>query len=353
MVIEGRNFTESRPIVTTQSLDEAIQVAMQYKLTPEPHRLGDLAIQDDFTVKNGVVSKITDWGFTDFARSLGIPSQLVVKLPNDLLLKNVAELIRQKAAKPIVLLRRSNGDIATIVEGPYRGVDSDSIITLFQDLPLFEKVEVGEDLLQMALDFHFPVEIQPKVGDITKVGVKVQSRVYHRSPLEAGIYLFRLVCSNGAVVSRALGRVSVDYKLPSEERLAKFREGATKLIGDGGFNRLEHKFKGMMEDHFTKAYVSKLWNRVSYVVGTGASDTVFGLNKDSRSSLFSDVQVEHANNKARKLRDEKPQFDEFNSMTQWDLYNSVTNFANDLTGRKKIQIQTIGGTIIAERFSLN
>jgi hypothetical protein len=52
------------------------------------------------------------------------------------------------------------------------------------------------------------------------------------------------------------------------------------------------------------------------------------------------------------LRNEAPTNVEFGEKTQWEVYNSVTSLANALAGRVKFKVQSLGGEMIAKRFSL-
>jgi len=320
--------------------------------------MSDLKFKDDLTVSNGVVSKITPWGFKDFAFSLGLSNQLVRKLPNDLLVQNMTELMGQRGSKDIVVLRRSNGDIATIVEPPFRAPDPSEVVTLFQEMHALDKFEIGEDLVQYSIPLSSAPIIVPNqhtlaLDDETHVAAKVVWSLYRKAGLEAALYLFRLICTNGAMMTRMYNKVAIDSRLTSDLRLTRFREDVGKMIASFSGGMLQSNFEQMMNSHFTNEFISRIWNRVAAQIGTGGTDTIFGFDTDSRQILLRTADTERLANKEKKLRGDAPEWSEFNRLSQWEVYNAVTNLANDITGRKKLFLQTVGGDIVAKVFSLN
>ena len=343
-----RTFADDCPIVSTSSLGEALSTSLSYRLEPERRKVSDIKFQEDFSILNGDVRRITDWGFYDFLKLLGIPSRLAKKLPNELLLTNINELLAQRDANgEMIFLRRENGDIATIIKPPFWGIQSNEVLTLFQDCPMFD-VHVGEDFVQFAVEFGDP-PIEPLPGDITKVGLKITCRVWHHTPLEGALFLYRLICSNGAVVKRAMGHRIIDFKLPDDLRLPKFRDDVHTLLVEHAVDFFGSRLSRMSTMHYSNELVAKIWMKIAMISGTELADTVFGLDRDARIQLRNNVTVAKSINKDRQahgLEELPPEL--FQRLTQWEVFNIVTSFANKRFGREHYQFQSLGGSLIMQ-----
>ena len=154
-------------------------------------------------------------------------------------------------------------------------------------------------------------------------------------------------------MTRMYNKVAIDSRLTSDLRLTRFREDVGKMIASFSGGMLQSNFEQMMNSHFTNEFISRIWNRVAAQIGTGGTDTIFGFDTDSRQILLRTADTERLANKEKKLRGDAPEWSEFNRLSQWEVYNAVTNLANDITGRKKLFLQTVGGDIVAKVFSLN
>ena len=149
---------------------------------------------------------IDDNAFTKAARVVGIPASYVGKTPKELFISHLNHHYNQPD-KNIVLAHKDN----SIVDVTKKVVD------VVSNREMFDKAieAIGEneikgfnhvfnDLSYTSVDIVCNKDFEAMPGDQLFGGVRIQNSILGESPIEVSAYIYRQVCSNGAIAPNFL-----------------------------------------------------------------------------------------------------------------------------------------------------
>lgn len=136
-------------------------------------------------------------GWRSFLNRRGIPADYAAKIPNDLLEYNVNRLLQEEGRTKnfTEVFKKEEGLVTAVVTPKYTTVRHSEI---FDRLPEGHSVHTvdfyGGD---MHLRTFSRLEVQPKVGDISKIGWALHHGTTGHRSMSFSAFALRLVCING------------------------------------------------------------------------------------------------------------------------------------------------------------
>ncbi len=177
---------------------------------------------------------------------LGIPANFLSRLESPTAKQVVEELWRRQSIsnsqRPLVVSRQE-GMVIAMSEARLARLGNEQMVDVIRTeiqrsgltLPTVRRFTILPNK-DFTLGITFPaIAAEPRVGDITQAGLHVEHCPTGQSPTSVNGYLYRLVCSNGAVAPICLGskkiRVRRHYDKGQEELLARVRMVTRKALG--------------------------------------------------------------------------------------------------------------------------
>jgi len=170
-------------------------------------RLGDLKLENDKLDIGGAPMAVRENGMRDLLTKIHMPFGYAASIPNDLLYDSTNRLLKTYGDLE-VLVRTQDNEVRGILEPTYVPLDSGSLadrLNKTSDVGLLPaRISYDGDSLTASLISEQKCTAID-VGDVTHIGVTLETSDVNRFNLSAGAYLHRLVCTNGAVVPAAMG----------------------------------------------------------------------------------------------------------------------------------------------------
>ena len=285
---------------------------------------------------------------------LGIPDPFAKRIPFDLFRTNVNRLVREKDQIRVFSSNTNNHWVNVASSRAWQ----------VETIPLLESIE--EDLSALSLmygeisetgvtlDFRSDLipEVQDnlEVGSITQFGRRFTNSESGFGYPQSAFVAFRLVCKNGAIAPRSFGTVRCRSRGNQEAQIASFvnhcKEGNLNLL------KFADAYKSIAQDSTlmpSNQELYRVWNGVRKILGDAIlADEVLKLDTEERGELRSVVK------KARviDLSDDLDDTDDDGTPERvievpwFTVMNRVTTAANEVSGRSRYKLQTLGGKIL-------
>ena len=321
----------------TVSLEEAREVIESRFPYIEPHEttLDQIRINDKGSV---VVEEVGDFLMTKSAFAMlnaivGIPYSYAKGIDKDLWLTNFnAKTLYNK--KPVWIStsiddKEDTYIIAFSKDNKNQARDKD-ILGLFDDSTIYEgkMIRLWDSGMQTAMILKQEAFIEPVVGDVSNVGLKVVNSQVGKPSAKIEAMTFRLICSNGAILGESFGRAywPSDKRLKYSASFAAFEREFLDIAVNVDF--LQELYNRSTEKRLTVREIVSLWRRVERVVQSReVADIILRLGDKERTNYIQDERD--------RQMFEKKNDDEVTSpltpLVLYETFNRITAHARDVS----------------------
>lgn len=342
------------PIVQEEvtSLEEARVWAEKNPYKVEELKTDDLRFTDSGALLLGnSASKFSTDGFKRFCRALDLPHRFAMHLKNDLLVHNVNQLLQGHDQKKLYFTSRDDGSGVIVnvspkeVKSPINHAD---LLEQFHENGLrVKRIRLSDRGMNMSLSSPNST-VEPAVGDISEIGVSVENSETGFGKTFGQLFLFRLTCSNGAVVPYQFGYAEriTSVKLPVEQVISNFFNQLRKMLE--GTERIKialnqlHEMK-LREDHFVG-----IWKNIYYVLSSGVeADKIVGVEEPFRESSILREKARVYSNRAPfngRVREMKVSAD--TELSAYQVFNNITRNAQGYRSIQANALEAIGGEML-------
>lgn len=334
----------------TSDLNQVLEWITNRKLNTALLPIGGILVSDNGLITyNGIERPCTQWAFEKFCGNLGIPRPFARKIPPDLLLNNIRRLIQESAGKEIQIHDAEKG-IVGVASKNYYPIDNEEFTKEIVNMNLnpwqLKTVHLFDrGISAYFINARFP-KLEPIKGDITEAGLVMRNSDTGGSNLTSKMFLYRLVCSNGAVIPEEWGSIKrlVSNKISKEKSLLNFVSRTKQL--ETNFQRLTDFYIQMTKMNITDVFLKESWNSVVRVIKDDKeTDEVFGIDEDRRKQIFLKIKVRDKENKKRFLIQESEEMPEQVNFTYYDIYNKISAAGKERQFEEKYEMEKISGDI--------
>lgn len=291
--------------------------------------------------------RFTRPAYYEFCAQLGIPNRFAERIPNELLLQCVDEMLSDNNLKVRLIVRDKN-----IVSGckrdSYIPVNPREFMEAGQmlfDNHLFREASIsdhGTSFLFEPLTEQIITPSTQNVDDKFNVGIAF-GLGYQTGLVEAHPYSLRHCCINVAIT-------------PSETPKYNLVEKVKRKSGARYYDRLLENYTS---DRY-KTYMAELNNRIAKVInrrmtdheyvraftplnrmlGKEVSFALIGIDEDRHKEIMAEVAFKKAKDNWDKNVKELEDLDVF------EVFNSITAAAKGYNGLDRVRMQSIGGSLL-------
>lgn len=298
---------------------------------------------------DGQTHKTTKYGLQSFCRMLRIPDPFAKAIPLDLLQQNINRLSSFLTEVDVVL--NVNNEITGFVPRKYRPLETLDLFNGLQEVFKEQTIENFRAVLGTTNSIItytsevFP-RLEPIVGDVTQVGVEVTNSEVKDLDASAGLFLYRLICSNGVSMGSQWGRASrsKDAKLSYESMFSRF----IRQIKD--FRTNADALSGVYKELPNISLNSKEFVKIFGALQRGfGSDTALGLinlEKEDAKEIYQ-FEKDRTNWRATGNLDKFGMHPRDTELNAFDVFNKITAFGRDLKNTKESRrARAIGGHMV-------
>jgi hypothetical protein len=288
------------------TVDELFNLIGSHKNEDSIVLTGDLSLKEDKLLINGEPYAVRQSGLRGLLNHIKMPYSYASNIPTDLFYDSVNRLCKTYGDFEI-MVRTQDKEVRAILSPNYIPLDSYDLVARLKQRPSGLKparINYDGDNLTVQLVTEAEVSAQ-KVGDVSKVGVSLETSDINLYPLSANAYLFRLICTNGAILPSTLGGgVSFMQKNVNPETVWG--------MFDEGYQRILEKMA-----QIDNAFLIRLENKK-----VDASNFIKVKNK-----LTEFAGGRKINDVLRKM--EEDVLERGSEVSVYDIYNTVTESARD------------------------
>jgi hypothetical protein len=207
-------------------------------------------------------------------------------------------------------LNKTETRVINIVKADYYRASNLYVLEMLQELDSkyswnHKEIKISEKGMALSLVTDMFEEIEPIIGDITKMGFSVINSETGGRPLKASFLIYRLKCMNGAVLPDKWGeaRWTYDKRMTIENSLKRFRHKLEDMQIPTKF--LEEKICGLLNEKLTDVDFRKIWRNLSRVVGPEEADYILEIGYDERKKILKTLKNREKQNRMCIDRDTK------------------------------------------------
>jgi len=299
----------------------------EYTFEKIPTSLHHITFNREGYLGDGNQYKLTEWSFNRLLHLLRIPTRFVTKVCPDDLTETIVNRLRQIEDIPVNLLIRDT-TLVSIVPRDYTPPRIEDIIGILNPKQC-ELIRVSDEGVKLAS--IMPLQVEPEEGDITKIGhYLIASETGGRTKVK--LMTYRQICSNGAIAGDEFGSVSWRSRRNGDE----FRLGLQIL--NSRAEDLASRLRALAKKKFTDTEFRKVFKDLRDIVGR---ENAFLLVKDADRDRISQIMAQA---RLKQRRFEEPTVTE---ISVYSLYNEITQFARDLTGKPHYELMKVAGSLIS------
>jgi hypothetical protein len=196
--------------------------------------------------------------------------------------------------------------------------------------------------------------IEPKVGDITRVGIAISnSETGGPLPVATG-YALRLKCTKGNKIRHNVDdvRFSSDWRCTWDNRCNRFINDlkSLKQAMQDKFGDLQTAYRRMVDEHLNDKHFYDWYRQTEYLFRgvpdrSQLIDDIFGVDPDQRKEIFN-----RERQRRRDLKDgnttviEPPQTTDLDA---WDVFNGITAAARDeVRYQRRTALEILGSDVL-------
>lgn len=290
------------------TIDELSALVKSHTNTDFVIRLGEMHLNQDILEIEGTKKfALRENGFKNLLSELGMPFGYASNIPNDLLQDSVNRLIKTYGDFE-VLVRSQDGEIRGMLEPNYVPLDCETLVGRLDKCTkaglIPARLQYDGDSVVASLVTDKAITAT-KVGDISKIGISLETSDINLSQLMAGSYLYRLACTNGAVLPAQLGgEISFNQK--------KVNPDTVWNLFDEGYQRILQNMSALNSEFLIRLENTKV-------------DAASFIKAEEKLAAFAGGRKV-----AAVLKDMEAQLKEKGTdYTFYDIYNTITSAARD------------------------
>lgn len=320
------------------------------------YKLSDIEVTDSalFTTPEGCFEPTAE-AFERFCGLLGIPRPFARHIPEDLLNQNIQRLMKEykdfevnfttTAGLRLIGVQEHKNDQKKPFDLTNFLIQVAATKLQDQDFKLKELIinDQGINLIST-----LPLTMEPVPGDITEIGLAIQSSDSNYFQTMANLALYRLVCTNGAVLPSSWGKVVRSTKEEKiEDQLTIFSNKLSQLKING--EKIGKAYKAMPEVKVEDEDFVSYWTKMNSILKAAKNvDKIMEIDEDSRKYMKGKVTTRK---KAIKNLEENVSAPAtLEDVSYYDIYNRVTSEEKNQTGIKRKQLLKLGGTVLTNFF---
>lgn len=315
------------------SFDDAMKISKNYIVSSMPVPASDIQFSYNgkatFNIRSQDYST-TVWGVSTLCKHLQIPDPFANLIPLDLLRCNINRLTKEHK-KFLTVKLDCNNNIIGFTNERYRPIRMEDLLPR-----LAEKVSKHADNIQITLNtcnsvitFTNPLiqSLEPCVGDITKCGTEIVNSELAGFSTQAAIFLYRLICSNGATLTENWGRVTQNKnnKIQYGTVLDQFVEGCQKLTTN--HKKLVEVYNRLPETSLNSRQFVTLWRPLNHLVGKEITSKIMLTTLEEVKDISAYEQKRTRFSPLVEKFDSSPRDTEKNS---YEVFNNITSTARDM-----------------------
>jgi hypothetical protein len=360
------------------NIEESIEICKQYfSYTHTEISISQISMDDDLSLLfAGQRYYVTEKAQCDLCKILGIPIEFAFGIPTALTATNVQHLSSVQQQSVIVVARENTIvsviDTAKWADGkdkpanerkkkkpPYLPLSNLAFLHMLEKVWSSNEIDTritisdrGVQAELLYLDDAFNIE--PKVGDITRVGIAVSnSETGGPLPLATG-YALRLTCTNGNKIRDKLDdvRFSSDWRCTWDNRCDRFTADlkVLKQRMQDKFGDLQTAYRRMVDERLDDKNFYSWYRQAEYLFRGVANrsqhiDDIFAVEPDQRKEILI-----RERQRRREMRDanttviEPPQSTDLNT---WNVFNGITAAARDeVRYQRRTALEILGSDVI-------
>ena len=318
-------------------------VETKYRIEHERTTLEAIELGKDGTL----VTPAGNWQVTqDFLEScawaIGMPLPYAYKISPELFCENFSRRQAETTA-PITVYRV--GDVATglVVDRTfrYRPASTADVLRSIRQQHQLEFRSASVSFAGVDVEFVRPgLVVEPVVGDVVEIGVAITNSETGDRQLKATAYSFRLICTNGAMMTDRVGvaRWPNDPRMTDASCHLGFQRNVSALCTKR--DAVAGLYRASVDRPVPDVEFWHLWRRVAYLLPRGRADEVLGISEDERRDLQQAVR----NRDARQAPAVTP-------WTAYGVHNRITHAAHGQKFRVRRGLQEIGGELLSRALS--
>lgn len=289
------------------TVDELSSLVASHKNEDMNILIGDISLKDDRMLINGKPYAVRHTGMKGLLNHIKMPGSYAASIPGDLFYDSVNRLCKTYGDFE-VMVRTQDDEIRAVLSPSYIPLDSLDLVKRLEKAKEAgltpARMQYDGDNVTVQLTSNTEVKAS-KVGDISKVGVSLETSDTNLYGLSANAYLYRLICTNGTILPTSLGGgVSFLQKNINQETVWNmFDESYTRIMDK--MAQIDSEFLIRLENKKVDASnFIKVKNKLSDVAGGRKVAEVLRKMEEDIIERGSQVSV-------------------------YDIYNTVTETARD------------------------
>ena len=299
------------PEVKRPKTVEELEVAVNsHKNQDVPAFLGQLSLKDDKLFVEDKSYAVRASGMKGLLGYIKMPSSYASSVPTDLLYDSVNRLTSKTYADKEVLLRIQDDEVRAILSPSYVPLDSSELfkyVSKTKELGL-KPARITYDGDNLVASMVTGTEVHAvDTGDISKIGLELETSDINEFGLSSNAFLFRLICTNGTILpARMSGGLSFSQKGSNPETVwSLFSNGFSKILDK--MSQVDSDFLIRLQNKKVDASnFVKVKNKLSeFVGGRKISNVLYDMEQEVLEKGV--------------------------DLTVYDLYNRVTNVATTET----------------------
>jgi len=272
----------------------------------------------------GNAMPVTCTAYQQILTKIGIPSSFVKRCPNNLMAVNIRKMLKEHNKTPWRIRTRLDVDgeryVRAVVTEKYKPlIDSDVLTRARDDSKDISNdpwdIKFSDDAMRATKTLDDTMHPTADVGDITKAGVEIINGTTGQVKFSIGMFLYRLVCSNGLVVPERMAGMSKRH------------------IGSEFYNSYSESFYNILDAIDT---VSTKWGAISQSTIQDARSAVINSSRLATEAIIGRKET-------RDIFDEQVNA----SSTVYTLMNIITARAksiDDIIARRSLE--SAGGILL-------
>ena len=339
-----KNFAPER-CVHPQTIAEALQLCnSRFHYSRPEIPMQQLFLDDELMLTfHARRYALTEKAFEDLCQLVTVPVRFAKDIPTDLV-ATIMERLKVLHQQTVVPIHRD--DVVVGLVDPRKWTHSRAKESRPHYVPVTNAQLLrvirdhgadGEDVSRITIaDSGMSIEvlnsrqiIEPKVGDVTHVGLVITNSETGGANPQARGYTLRLVCTNGALLPKPFGllRLSTDWRVSLARRLAAFEAALKTLSVD--VQRLQVAYSRLATETLTDYAFYNLYRQVRYLYRyfpnrEFLADKTLGVPEASRQQIIAQVRRRQKELRQGVSTAHLPHPTEH---AAWDIFNSITGTA--------------------------
>lgn len=323
--------TEERPCFTE---------AIKHHYDEAARRFGIMA--------DGQALAFTREAYLEFCSVLGIPGKFADRIPNDLLTRNVEEMLDDNNQKVRLLIRDGN-IVSGVKSDNYVTTNPRSFIEAAEPLlesHLFREASVTDGGTSLLFE---PLKEQTIAPDVVKPDDRYNIGIafdlgYKVGIVEARPYSLRHVCTNVAISASDAMKHRLVEKLRrngSARYYSRLLENYTSEAYKEWMQEVSNRIAKALNEPMTDFGYMATFGSLNKLVGKEVALAIIGVSEDTHDGIILDV-----NYKKKKGGFSQEDSTAISDLQLYDVFNSVTAAGKGYSGRERVRLQEIGGALL-------